>query len=94
MEGELSPQKLQSKDRSLEFDTEVYPVGFVPELGVIVGLTQGVSYTVIADLPCFELRTKARSISCSLSFFLPLGLCLGSVLIPDPALCLSLSLCR
>lgn len=57
LEGE-TPQKMLRKDRSLEFDTEVYPVGFVPELGFIVGVTQGVSYTVLPDSPCFELRTK------------------------------------
>lgn len=64
LEGE-TPQKLQRKDRSLEFDTEVYPVGFVPELGLIVGVTQGVSYTVLPDSPCFELRTKVLTFTCS-----------------------------
>ena len=67
LEGE-TPQKLQRKDRSLEFDTEVYPVGFVPELGLIVGVTQGVSYAVLPDSPCFELRTKARTCFCLSSF--------------------------
>ena len=35
--------KLLSREKSLEFDLEVYPIGFIPELGVIIGLTQEVS---------------------------------------------------
>jgi hypothetical protein len=35
-EGELQPKKLTNRDHSLEFDTEVYPVG-TPLLCMCVG---------------------------------------------------------
>eukprot|EP01116_Phalansterium_solitarium_P024423 TRINITY_DN8953_c2_g1_i3.p1 TRINITY_DN8953_c2_g1~~TRINITY_DN8953_c2_g1_i3.p1 ORF type:complete len:699 (-),score=273.35 TRINITY_DN8953_c2_g1_i3:217-2313(-) len=40
----LQASQLLSRDNSLEFDLEVYPIGFVSELGVIVGLTQEVHH--------------------------------------------------
>eukprot|EP01114_Cavostelium_apophysatum_P008853 TRINITY_DN2172_c0_g1_i3.p1 TRINITY_DN2172_c0_g1~~TRINITY_DN2172_c0_g1_i3.p1 ORF type:complete len:1105 (-),score=223.56 TRINITY_DN2172_c0_g1_i3:255-3569(-) len=57
---ELQATKLMSRDKSLEFDLEVYPIGFVPELGVIVGLTQEIVHTISSDYACFELKIKTH----------------------------------
>eukprot|EP00026_Physarum_polycephalum_P000645 Phypoly_transcript_00646.p1 GENE.Phypoly_transcript_00646~~Phypoly_transcript_00646.p1 ORF type:complete len:1381 (+),score=130.82 Phypoly_transcript_00646:71-4213(+) len=53
-------KQLMSRDRSLDFDNEVYPVGFVSDLGIVVGLTQGVSVGLGSQLPFFEIHTKTH----------------------------------
>ncbi|EGG17591.1 hypothetical protein DFA_08587 [Cavenderia fasciculata] len=45
---------------SLRFDSEVYPVGCVAELGVIAGLAQGISYSSCSQYPNYELRIKTH----------------------------------
>lgn len=55
---ELQATKLMSRDNSLEFDLEVYPIGFMNELGVIVGITQEIQYSLCSPYPCFELKVK------------------------------------
>jgi hypothetical protein len=60
-----------SRDNSLEFDLEVYPIGiidimacrlnhsgFVAELGVIVGISQELQYSLCSEFPSFELKVK------------------------------------
>lgn len=55
---EVHAMQLMSRARSLEFDLEVYPVGFVPELAVVVGLAQGFDHTPGSPWPAFSLQTK------------------------------------
>jgi len=57
---DMQAMKLMSRENSLEFDLEVFPIGFVPELGVIIGLTQGISHSPCSRFPFFELRTKTH----------------------------------
>lgn len=57
---EIHAMKLMSRDRSLEFDLEVYPVGFVPELAVVVGIAQRVEATPGSNVPSFVLHTKTH----------------------------------
>jgi len=49
-----------SRDKSLEFDLEVYPIGFVSELGVIVGLTQELEFTCNSKIPHFGIQIKTH----------------------------------
>jgi hypothetical protein len=77
--SELQPTKLMSRDKYLEFDLEVYPVGtlsvyneilistgFIPHLGVIVGVTQEVVHNFSSSYPCFELNIKVSIWTCDL----------------------------
>jgi hypothetical protein len=57
---EIHAMKLMSRDQSLEFDLEVYPVGFVPELAVVVGIAQRVEPTPGSSVPSFVLHTKTH----------------------------------
>ena len=57
---DLSQTRLVSRDRALDFDFEVYPVGFVSELGVIVGLTQGVELSCCSRFPRFVIQTRSH----------------------------------
>ncbi|PRP78824.1 hypothetical protein PROFUN_00997 [Planoprotostelium fungivorum] len=50
--------KIMNRDTSLEFDLEVYPIGFLSELGIIVGLTQYVDYSFGTEHPNFDLKIK------------------------------------
>jgi hypothetical protein len=65
----LQPTKLMSRDEYLEFDLEVYPIGkkilgkflhagIVPQLGVIVGLTQEIVHSANSPFPLFDLKIK------------------------------------
>lgn len=56
-----SSSKLMSREKSLEFDLEVYPIGFIPELGVIIGLTQEVS--LLNNSSYVSIRSVSNSIS-------------------------------
>ncbi|KYR00185.1 hypothetical protein DLAC_03341 [Tieghemostelium lacteum] len=47
-------------NRSLSFDNEVYPIGFLNELGVIVGLSQGISYNSCSAYPNYEIHIKTH----------------------------------
>eukprot|EP00850_Spirogloea_muscicola_P003181 SM000012S25443 [mRNA] locus=s12:1087565:1095716:- [translate_table: standard] len=53
---------LQQLDPELDFDREVYPVGVSPAAGVIVGISQRLSLSACADMPCFEPIPKAQPI--------------------------------
>jgi len=57
---EIRAMKLMSRDQSLEFDLEVYPVGFVPELAVVVGIAQRLEATPGSNVPSFVLHTKTH----------------------------------
>ncbi|KAF2078213.1 hypothetical protein CYY_000503 [Polysphondylium violaceum] len=57
---EIYTNKNLHHNRSLNFDNEVYPVGFLNELGVIVGLSQGISYSSCSAYPNYEIRIKTH----------------------------------
>lgn len=56
-----------SRDKYLDFDLEVYPIGFIPELGVIIGLTQEVLHFP-SRLSGFELKIKVKKMFSILVF--------------------------
>jgi RAB6A-GEF complex partner protein 1 len=68
---DLHAKRLVSRDRALDFDREVYPIGFVAELGVIIGLSQGVSYSPCSRYPRFLIQTRTHPfLHCILSSLL------------------------
>ncbi|XP_062220514.1 uncharacterized protein LOC133919949 isoform X1 [Phragmites australis] len=48
-------------DPELEFDREVYPLGLLPNVGVVVGVSQRFSFST-AEFPCFEPSPQAQTI--------------------------------
>ncbi|XP_020080501.1 RAB6A-GEF complex partner protein 1-like [Ananas comosus] len=48
-------------DPELEFDREVYPLGLLPNVGVVVGVSQRMSFTA-TEFPCFEPTPQAQTI--------------------------------
>ncbi|VAI50373.1 unnamed protein product [Triticum turgidum subsp. durum] len=48
-------------DPELEFDREVYPLGLLPNVGAVVGVSQRTSFST-AEFPCFEPSPKAQTI--------------------------------
>ncbi|KAI5071151.1 hypothetical protein GOP47_0013402 [Adiantum capillus-veneris] len=49
-------------DPELEFDREVYPLGLLPYSGVVVGVSQRLSFSPGVDMPCFEPLPQAQTI--------------------------------
>ncbi|ONK76132.1 uncharacterized protein A4U43_C03F24280 [Asparagus officinalis] len=49
-------------DPELEFDREVYPVGLLPNAGVVVGVSQRMSFSACTEFPCFEPSPQAQTI--------------------------------
>lgn len=49
-------------DPELEFDREVYPLGLLPNAGVVVGVCQRMSLSACTDFPCFEPSPQAQTI--------------------------------
>ncbi|KAH1199782.1 RAB6A-GEF complex partner protein 1 [Glycine max] len=49
-------------DPELEFDREVYPLGLLPNAGVVVGVSQRMSFPASAEFPCFEPSPQAQTI--------------------------------
>ncbi|KAJ1378646.1 Ribosome control protein 1 [Sesbania bispinosa] len=49
-------------DPELEFDREVYPLGLLPNTGVVVGVSQRMSFSASAEFPCFEPSPQAQTI--------------------------------
>ncbi|KAH7433091.1 hypothetical protein KP509_07G054900 [Ceratopteris richardii] len=49
-------------DPELEFDREVYPLGLLPYSGVVVGVSQRLSFSAGVDMPCFEPLPQAQTI--------------------------------
>ena len=49
-------------DPELEFDREVYPLGLVPYSGVVVGVSQRLSFSAGVEMPCFEPLPQAQTI--------------------------------
>lgn len=49
-------------DPELEFDREVYPLGLLPHSGVVVGVSQRLSFSAGVDMPCFEPLPQAQTI--------------------------------
>ncbi|KZV51236.1 hypothetical protein F511_05893 [Dorcoceras hygrometricum] len=49
-------------DPELEFDREVYPLGLLPNAGVVVGVSQRMSFSTCTDFPCFEPSPQAQTI--------------------------------
>ncbi|KAG6486310.1 hypothetical protein ZIOFF_054880 [Zingiber officinale] len=49
-----------SLDHEFEFDREVYPLGLLPNIGVVVGVSQRMPFSACSEFPCFE-RTFASS---------------------------------
>lgn len=49
-------------DPELEFDREVYPLGLEPYSGVVVGVSQRLSFSASVDMPCFEPLPQAQTI--------------------------------
>ncbi|CAL5331695.1 unnamed protein product [Camellia sinensis] len=51
-----------SLDPELEFDREVYPLGLLPNAGVVVGVSQRMSFSACTEFPCFEPTPQAQTI--------------------------------
>ncbi|XP_042380712.1 guanine nucleotide exchange factor subunit RIC1-like [Zingiber officinale] len=49
-------------DPELEFDREVYPLGLLPNIGVVVGVSQRMSFSACSEFPCFEPSPQAQTI--------------------------------
>lgn len=49
-------------DPELEFDREVYPLGLLPNAGVVVGVSQRLSFLACTEFPCFEPTPQAQTI--------------------------------
>ncbi|KAB2597743.1 RIC1-like protein [Pyrus ussuriensis x Pyrus communis] len=49
-------------DPELEFDCEVYPLGLLPNAGVVVGISQRMSFSASTEFPCFEPTPQAQTI--------------------------------
>ncbi|XP_011629092.1 RAB6A-GEF complex partner protein 1 [Amborella trichopoda] len=49
-------------DPELEFDREVYPLGLLPNAGVVVGVSQRMSFSACSEFPCFEPTPQAQTI--------------------------------
>ncbi|XP_060668600.1 uncharacterized protein LOC107432934 isoform X2 [Ziziphus jujuba] len=49
-------------DPELEFDREVYPLGLLPNAGVVVGVSQRMSFSACTEFPCFEPTPQAQTI--------------------------------
>ncbi|XP_052193499.1 uncharacterized protein LOC127801965 isoform X2 [Diospyros lotus] len=49
-------------DPELEFDREVYPLGLLPNAGVVVGVSQRMSFSSRTEFPCFEPSPQAQTI--------------------------------
>ncbi|XP_010544754.1 PREDICTED: RAB6A-GEF complex partner protein 1-like [Tarenaya hassleriana] len=49
-------------DPELEFDREVYPLGLLPNAGVVVGVSQRMSLSACTEFPCFEPTPQAQTI--------------------------------
>lgn len=62
-----APAKLLSRDKSLEFDLEVYPIGFLPHFAVIVGLCQEILHS--SSLCQFSFKIKVFFFFENLIFF-------------------------
>uniref|UniRef100_A0A0C9QVU0 TSA: Wollemia nobilis Ref_Wollemi_Transcript_5142_3834 transcribed RNA sequence n=1 Tax=Wollemia nobilis TaxID=56998 RepID=A0A0C9QVU0_9CONI len=61
----LDPFQLQDflqLDPELEFDREVYPLGLLPNAGVVVGVSQRMSFSACTEFPCFEPAPQAQTI--------------------------------
>eukprot|EP01132_Coremiostelium_polycephalum_P002348 gene2348-2896_t len=57
---EIHSTKNLHHNRSLSFDNEVYPISLLNELGVIVGLSQGLSYSSCSAYPNYEIHIKTH----------------------------------
>lgn len=65
-------------DPELEFDREVYPLGLLPNAGVVVGVCQRMSFSACTEFPCFEPSPQAQTIlHCLLRHLLQVWLKLG-----------------
>ncbi|GFZ06822.1 quinoprotein amine dehydrogenase, beta chain-like [Actinidia rufa] len=49
-------------DPELEFDREVYPLGLLPNAGVVVGVCQRMSFSACTEFPCFEPSPQSQTI--------------------------------
>ncbi|KAJ4837176.1 hypothetical protein Tsubulata_027061 [Turnera subulata] len=49
-------------DPELEFDREVYPLGLLPNAGIVVGVSQRLSFSACTEFPCFEPSPQAQTI--------------------------------
>ncbi|GJU72336.1 Rab6A-GEF complex partner protein 1-like protein [Tanacetum coccineum] len=49
-------------DPELEFDREVYPLGLLPNAGIVVGITQRLSFSACTEFPCFEPSPQSQTI--------------------------------
>ncbi|XP_057979340.1 uncharacterized protein LOC131165493 [Malania oleifera] len=49
-------------DPELEFDREVYPLGLLPNAGVVVGVSQRMSFSTCTEFQCFEPSPQAQTI--------------------------------
>ncbi|GAB2291032.1 hypothetical protein Dimus_025288 [Dionaea muscipula] len=49
-------------DPELEFDREVYPLGLLPNAGMVVGVCQRMTFSACTEFPCFEPSPQAQTI--------------------------------
>jgi hypothetical protein len=59
-ETQQQPMKFFSRDRFLEFDLDIYPIGFIPHWAVIIGITQLHTYSPCSNLPFYDLQTRTH----------------------------------
>lgn len=68
MDDTIRANKLHH-DEAFDFNAEVYPVGFIPEWGLIIGLSQRITYSSLSNLPNFEVQPKVQFNALSLGIF-------------------------
>ena len=49
-------------DPELEFDREFYPLGLLPNAGVVVAVSQRMSFSASTEFPCSEPVPQAQTI--------------------------------
>lgn len=47
-------------ESTIPFDPEVYPIGFIPEWAVIVGISQQITHEGVSTMPWFNLEAKTH----------------------------------
>jgi hypothetical protein len=57
---ESQKQNYLTRERSLDFDPEVCPIGFLTMFGLIVGISQGPTRAYSTNAPCFSYEAKTQ----------------------------------
>jgi len=58
-DADFKKDKLTAES-TIPFDPEVYPIGFIPEWAVIVGISQQITFEGVSNMPWFHLEAKTH----------------------------------